>query len=90
MSDDNVSLQQKFIAEAAQMVLNLARRCKSLNADAARRTLDEAETRLAKEYELQGLAVDKAGELARQIITQARGLVFANAQTKPPTRPGTA
>ena len=87
MTDDTASLQREFIAGAAQMVINLARRCRNLNAAAAQRTLDEAEARLAKEYEQQGLAVEKANELAREIIAHARGLVFASAQTKAATRP---
>jgi hypothetical protein len=90
MADDDMSLQKEFIADAAKMVINLAQRCRNLNAAAARRTLDEAEARLAKEYELQGLATDKARDLAHEIIAHARGLVFSSAQTKAATQPGKA
>ena len=86
MTDDNASLRREFIADATQMVISLARRCRNLNAAAAQRTLDEAEVRLAKEYQQQGLAVEKASELAREIIAHARGLVFASTQTKAATR----
>ena len=86
MTDDNASLRREFIADATQMVISLARRCRNLNAAAAQRTLDEAEVRLAKEYQQQGLAVEKASELAREIIAHARGLVFASTQAKAATR----
>ena len=75
MAEGDSSLQNEFLADAAKMVLNLAQRCRGLNAGAAKRTLDEAEARLAKEYELHGVRADKARELAAGIISQARALV---------------